>query len=154
MTECVIDPPQNVLKESEPKEAEMLPERGALRLKETSEMRNKWDGPTVPVTPSKEMARSIAGERPSLEISTTPKKAILDESFLKGLAESLEKTGKNNERAAEELCRTEEMLESIRRVREAEEAESVARGAARRVPGVELTKPETKCRMEPEEGDA
>ena len=52
------------------------------------------------------------------------------------------------------MCRTEEMLESIRRAREAEEAESVARSAVRRVPGVELTKPETKCRTEPEEGDA
>ena len=41
LTVCVIDPPQNVLKESEPKEAEMLPERGALRLKETSEMPSK-----------------------------------------------------------------------------------------------------------------
>ena len=46
------------------------------------------------------------------------------------------------------------MLESIRRAREAEEAESVARSAARRVPGVELTKPETMCRREPEDGDA
>ena len=45
------------------------------------------------------------------------------------------------------------MLESIQRAREAEEAESVARSAARRVPGVELTKPETMCRREPEEGD-
>ena len=34
------------------------------------------------------------------------KKATLDESFLKGLAESLEKTRKNNERSAEELSRT------------------------------------------------
>ena len=49
---------------------------------------------------------------------------------------------------------SEEMLESIRRAREAEEAESVARSAVRRVPGVELTKPETKCRREPEGGDA
>ena len=46
------------------------------------------------------------------------------------------------------------MLESIRRAREAEEAESGARSAVRRVPGVGLTKPETKCRREPEEGDA
>ena len=52
------------------------------------------------------------------------------------------------------MSRTEEMLESIRRAREAEEAESVVRSAARRVPGVELTKPETKCRREPEDGDA
>ena len=52
------------------------------------------------------------------------------------------------------MSRTEEMLESIRRAREAEEAESVARSAARRVPGVELTKPETMGRREPEEGDA
>ena len=52
------------------------------------------------------------------------------------------------------MSRTEEMLESIRRAREAEEAESVARSAARRVPGVELTKPEAMCRREPEEGDA
>ena len=37
LTECVIDPPQNVSKESEQKEAEMLPELGALRLKETRE---------------------------------------------------------------------------------------------------------------------
>ena len=66
----------------------------------------------------------------------------------------MEKTRKNNERAAEELCRTEEMLESIRRAREAEEAESVARSADRRVPGVKLTKLETMCRREPEEGDA
>ena len=66
----------------------------------------------------------------------------------------MEKIQKSNQTSAEELCRTEEMLESIRRAREAEEAESVARSAARRVPGVELTKPETKCRSEPEEGDA
>ena len=84
----------------------------------------------------------MAEERLDEEILTTPKKVTLDESFLKGLTESLEKTRKNNERAAEELSRTEEMLESIRRAREAEEAESVARSAATRVPGVELTKPE------------
>ena len=77
-----------------------------------------------------------------------------EERFLKGLAESMEKIKKNNQRAAEELCHTEEMLESIRRAREADEAESVARSAARRVPGVELTKPETMCRREPEGGDA
>ena len=63
----------------------------------------------------------------------------------------MEKIQKSNQTSAEELCRTEEMLESIRRAREAEEAESVARSAARRVPGVEL---ETMCRREPEEGDA
>ena len=103
---------------------------------------------------TKETTRSMAEERLDEETLTTPKKATLDESFLKGLAESLEKTRKNNERAAEELCRTEEMLESIRRAREAEEAESVARNAARRMPCVELTKPETKCRREPEGGDA
>ena len=120
LTECVIDPPQNVLKESEQKEAEMLPERGALRLKETSEMPSKGE----------------------------------EERFLKGLAESMEKIKKNNQRAAEELSRTEEMLESIQRAREAEEAESVARSAARRVPGVDLTKPEIMCRREPEGGDA
>ena len=119
-TECVIDPPQNVSKESEQKEAEMLPERGALRLKETSEMPSKGEG----------------------------------ESFLKGLLESMEKIKKNNQRAAEDLCRTDEMLESIRRAREAEEAESVAWSAARRVPGVELTQPETMCRREPEGGEA
>ena len=65
----------------------------------------------------------------------------------------MEKIQKSNQRSAEELCRTEEMLESIGRAREAEEAESVARSAVRRVPGVELTKPETMCRREPEEGD-
>ena len=43
LTECVIDPPQNVSKESEQKEAEMLPERGALRLNETSEMPSKGE---------------------------------------------------------------------------------------------------------------
>ena len=116
LTECVIDPPQNVPKESEQKEAEMLPERGALRLKETSEMPSKGE----------------------------------EERFLKGLAESMEEIKKNNQRAAEDLCRTDEMFESIRRAREAEEAESVARSAARRVPGVELTKPEITCRREPE----
>ena len=94
----------------------MLPERGALRLKETSEMPSKGE----------------------------------EERCLKGLAESMEKIKKNNQRAAEELSRTEEMLESIQRAREAEEAESVARSAARRVPGVELTKPEITCRREPE----
>ena len=77
-----------------------------------------------------------------------------EERFLKGLAESMEKIKKNNQRAAEDLCRTEEMLESLQRAREAEEAESVDRSAARRVPGVELTKPETMCRREPKEGDA
>ena len=97
LTECVIDPPQNVLKESEQKEAEMLPERGALRLKETSEMPSKGE----------------------------------EERCLKGLAESMEKIKKNNQRAAEELSRTEEMLESIQRAREAEEAESVARSGTR-----------------------
>ena len=119
MTECVIDSPQNVSKESEQKEAEMLPERGALRVKETSEMPSNGE----------------------------------EERFLEGLAESMEKIKKNNQRAAEDLCRTEEMLESIQRAREAEEAESVARSAARRVPGVELTKPEIMCRREPEGGD-
>ena len=82
LTECVTDPPQNVSKESEPKEAEMLPERGALRLKETSEMPRKGEEPTVPVNPTKETARSIAGEWPSPEIST-PKMAIAEEKFLK-----------------------------------------------------------------------
>ena len=96
----------------------------------------------------------MAEERLDEEILTAPKKATLDESFLKGLAESMEKIQKSNQRSAEELCRTEEMLESIRRAREAEEAENVARSAVRRVPGVGLTKPETKCRREPEEGDA
>ena len=52
LTECVIDPPQNVLKESEQKEAEMLPERVALRLNETSEMPSKGEEPTVPVNPT------------------------------------------------------------------------------------------------------
>ena len=85
LTECVIDPPQHVLKDSEQKEAEMLPERGALRLKETSEMPSNGE----------------------------------EESFLKRLADSMEKIKKNNQRAAEDLCRTDEMLESIRRAREA-----------------------------------
>ena len=98
----------------------MLPERGPLRLKETSEMPSKGE----------------------------------EERCLKGLAESMEKIQKSNQRAAEDLCRTEEMLESLRRAREAEEAESVARSAARRVPGVELTKPDIMCRREPEGGDA
>ena len=124
------------------------------RLKETSEMPSKGEEPTVQVTPTKETTRSMAEERLDEEILTTPKKATSDESFLKGLAESMEKIQKSNQRSAEELCRTEEMLESIRRAREAEEAESVARNAARRVPGVELTKPETMCRREPEDGDA
>ena len=62
----------------------------------------------------------------------------------------MEKIQKSNQRAAEDLCRTEEMLESIQRARETEEAESVARSAARIVPGVELTKPEIMCRREPE----
>ena len=75
---------------------------------------------------------------------------MAEEKFLKGLAESMEKIQKSNQRAAEDLCRTEEMLESIQRAREAEEAESIARSAARRVPGVGLTKPETMCRREPE----
>ena len=74
--------------------------------------------------------------------------------ILKGLSDSMEKIQKSNQRAAEELCRTEEMLESIRRAKEAEEAENVAQSTARRVPGVELTKPEITCRREPEEGDA
>ena len=52
------------------------------------------------------------------------------------------------------MCRTEEMLESIRRAREAEEAESVACGASRRAPWMELTKPEIICRRKPDEGDA
>ena len=52
------------------------------------------------------------------------------------------------------MCRTEEMLESMRRAREAEEAESVARSAARTVPGVERTKPEIICRREREDGNA
>ena len=52
------------------------------------------------------------------------------------------------------MCRTEEMLESIRQAREAEEVESVDRSAARRVPGVERTKPEITCRREPEGGGA
>ena len=102
LTECVIDPPQNVLKESEPKEAGMLPERGALRLKETSEMPSKGEEPTVPVNPTKETARSIAGEWPSPEISTTPKMTVSYEWFLKGLAESMEKIQKSNQRAAED----------------------------------------------------
>ena len=54
-----------------------------------------------------------------------------EERFLKGLAESMEKIKKNNQRAAEELWHTEEMLESLRRAREAEEAESVARSGTR-----------------------
>ena len=66
----------------------------------------------------------------------------------------MEKIKNNNQRAAEDLCNKDEMLESIRRAREAEEAESVARSAARRVPGVELTMPEIMCRREPKEGDA
>ena len=77
-----------------------------------------------------------------------------EERCLKGLAESMEKIKKNNQRAAEDMCRTEEMLDSIRRAREAEESESVATRAARRVPGLELTKPEIMCRREPEGGDA
>ena len=96
LTECVIDPPQNVSKESEQKEAEMLPERGALRLKETSEMPSKCE----------------------------------DERFLKGLAESMEKIKKNHQKAAEELSRTEEMLESKRRVEK--------RKRQRVLPGVRL----------------
>ena len=100
LPECVIDPPQNVSRESEQKEAEILPERGALRLKETSEMPSKGE----------------------------------EERCLKGLAESIEKIKKNNQRAAEDLWHTEEMLESIQRAREAEEAESVARSRTRRVP--------------------
>ena len=43
LTECVIDPPQNVTNKSEPKEAEMLPEREAPRLKESSEMPSKGE---------------------------------------------------------------------------------------------------------------
>ena len=86
LTECVNETPQNVSKKSEQNEAEMLPERGALRLKESSEMPSKGE----------------------------------EERFLKGLAESMEKIKKNNQRAAEELCRTEEMLELIRRARKAE----------------------------------
>ena len=109
-------------------------------------MASKGKEPTVPVTPTKETTRRMAEERLDEEILTAPKKATLDESFLKGLAESMAKIQKSNQRSAEELSRTEEMLESIRQAREAEEAESVARGAVRRVPGVELTKPETKCR--------
>ena len=85
LTECVIDPLQNVSKESEQNEAEMLPERGALILKKTSEMPSKGE----------------------------------EERILKGLADSMEKIKKNNQRAAEDLCRTEEMLESTRRAREA-----------------------------------
>ena len=50
---------------------------------------------------------------------------------------SMEKTQKNNERAAEELSRTKEMPESIPRAREAVEADSVARSASRRVLNVE-----------------
>ena len=141
LTEGVIDPSQNVSKESEQKESEMSPVRWALSLKETSAMPSKGEEPTVPVTPAKETAKSIAGGCPSPEISTTPKMTIADERFLKGLAESMKKIQKINQRTAEDLCRTEEMLESIRRAREAEEAESGARSAARRVPGVELTKP-------------
>ena len=49
---------------------------------------------------TKETTRSMAKERLDEEILTTPKKAT-DESFVKGLAESLEKTRKSNERAAE-----------------------------------------------------
>ena len=76
----MIDPPQDVSKESEQKEAETLPERGALRLKETSEMPSKGE----------------------------------EEMFLKGLADSMEKIQKSNQRAAEDLFRTEEVLESTR----------------------------------------
>ena len=47
-----------------------------------------------------------------------------------------------------------EMLELIRRAREAEKAESVARSSARRMPGAELPKPEIICRSEPEDGNA
>ena len=60
LTEGVIGPPQNVSKESEQNESEMLPVRGALKLKETSAMPRKWEEPKVLVTPTKERARSIA----------------------------------------------------------------------------------------------
>ena len=49
----------------------------------------------------------MAEERLDEEILTTPKKATLDESFLKGLAESMEKIQKSNQRSAEELSRTD-----------------------------------------------
>ena len=46
-------------------------------------MPSKEEEPTVPVTPTKETTRSMAEERLDEEILTAPKKATLDESFLK-----------------------------------------------------------------------
>ena len=69
LTGCVIDPPQNVSKKSEQKEAEMLPERVALRLKETSQMPSNGE----------------------------------EESFLKELAESMEKIIKEQPESRERV---------------------------------------------------
>ena len=71
------------------------------------------------------MTRKIRAEG-SIDVTRTrgaemPSKGE-EERFLKGLAESMEKIKKYNQRAAEELSRTEEMLESIQGAREAEEA--------------------------------
>ena len=122
------------LRSPEKSELQNTFEEDKSRLKETSEMPSKGEEPKVPVTPTKETTKSMAEERLDEEILTAPKKATLDESFLKGLVESMEKIQKSNQRSAEELSRTEEMLESIRQAREAEEAEGVARSAVRRVP--------------------
>ena len=47
LTECVIDPPQNVSKESEQREVETLPKGEPLRLKEPSERLSKRKEPKL-----------------------------------------------------------------------------------------------------------
>ena len=54
-------------------------------------MSGKVGEPTPLVTLPTEATRSMAEERLDEEILTTPKKATLDESFLKGLADSMER---------------------------------------------------------------
>ena len=55
-------------------------------------MSGKGEEPTALVTLPTESTRSMSGERLDQEILITTKMATLDERFLKGLAESMEKT--------------------------------------------------------------
>ena len=73
------------LRSPEKSELQNTFEEDKSRIKETSEMPSKGEEPTVPVTWTKEMTRSMSGERLGQEILTTPtpENATLDESFLK-----------------------------------------------------------------------
>ena len=110
-TECVIDPPQNVAKESERREVEMLPNGEPLSLKEPSE-------------------RQSEREEPKLVIST---------KSLKELDEAMENTRRIQETKREESKSAMGKALSRRPAREAAEAE-VVRSAASKMSDAERAK--------------